>query len=127
MPFAAAIAICEGSEIAGLQAQSPFADETSAAHVTRFVSILPQPLRRRTSFPIALPSHGDWLVRIVGARKQFVFGEYRRDMKTIGYLGQIDKLFGAPATTRTWGTIASIVRILNGADLERSNNRRARR
>jgi hypothetical protein len=37
---------------------------------------------------------------------------YRRHMKTIGYLGQIDKLFRAPATTRNWNTIMSIVRIL---------------
>ena len=39
---------------------------------------------------------------------------YRRHMKTIGYLGQIDKLYGAPATTRTWNTIAAILRILKG-------------
>ena len=25
-------------------------------------------------------------------------------MKTIGYLGEIDELFGAPATTRSWNT-----------------------
>jgi len=35
-------------------------------------------------------------------------------MKTIGYLGQIDKLFGVPATTRNWNTIIAIVRILKG-------------
>ena len=39
---------------------------------------------------------------------------YRRHMKTIGYLGQIDKLFSAPATTRNWNTISTIVRILKG-------------
>jgi len=39
---------------------------------------------------------------------------YRRHMKTIGYLGQIDKLFGVPATTRNWNTIVAIVRILKG-------------
>ena len=33
-------------------------------------------------------------------------------MKAIRYLGQIDKLFGAPATTRNWNTIIAIVRIL---------------
>jgi hypothetical protein len=33
-------------------------------------------------------------------------------MKTIGYLGQIDKLFGVPATTRNWNTIVAIVRLL---------------
>jgi len=45
---------------------------------------------------------------------QFVFGMYRRHMKTIGYLGQIDKLYGAPATTRNWNTITAILRILKG-------------
>jgi hypothetical protein len=33
-------------------------------------------------------------------------------MKTIGYLGQIDELFGVPATTRSWNTICSVLRIL---------------
>jgi hypothetical protein len=37
-------------------------------------------------------------------------------MKTIGYLGKIDKLFGAPATTRNWNTIAAIVRILKDGE-----------
>ena len=35
-------------------------------------------------------------------------------MKTIGYLGQIDKLYGVKATTRNWNTIIAIVRILKG-------------
>jgi hypothetical protein len=33
-------------------------------------------------------------------------------MKTITYLGQIDKLFGVPAITRNWNTINAIVRVL---------------
>jgi hypothetical protein len=33
-------------------------------------------------------------------------------MKTIGHLGQIDELFGAPATTRSWNTILTVLRIL---------------
>jgi uncharacterized protein (DUF1697 family) len=41
-----------------------------------------------------------------------VFGVYRRHMKTIGYLGQIDKLYGVPATTRNWNTIIAIIRML---------------
>ncbi len=35
-------------------------------------------------------------------------------MKTIGYLGRIDKLVGVPVTTRNWNTIVAIVRILKG-------------
>ena len=53
-------------------------------------------------------------MRVVASKKQFVFGMYRRHMKTIGYLGQIDSLFGVPATTRNWNTILAIVRLLKG-------------
>ena len=70
--------------------------------------------RLRTALPISLPSEGDWLVQIIGAKNRFVFGMYRRHMKTIGYLGRIDKLFGVPATTRNWNTIKAIARVLNG-------------
>jgi hypothetical protein len=35
-------------------------------------------------------------------------------MKTISYQGQIDKLYGVPATTRNWNTMIAIVRILKG-------------
>lgn len=48
--------------------------------------------------------------------KRFILGVYRRHMKTIGYLGQIDRLFGVPATTRNWNTILAVVRILNGQE-----------
>ena len=55
---------------------------------------------------------GEWLVRIIGSKKRLVHGVYRRHLKTIRYLGQIDRPFGAPATTRSWNTILSVLRIL---------------
>jgi hypothetical protein len=62
-------------------------------------------------FQSTLPRWG-WLVRIIGSKHRLVYGLYRRPMKTIGYLGQIDRLFGTPATTRSWNTILSALRIL---------------
>jgi uncharacterized protein (DUF1697 family) len=59
-----------------------------------------------------LPEGGEWLVRIIAAKDRLVYGVYRRHMKTIGCLGQIDRLFGASATTRSWNTILSVLRIL---------------
>ncbi len=53
-------------------------------------------------------------MRLIASENQFVFGMYRRHMKTISYLGQIDKLFGVPVTTRNWNTILAVVRILKG-------------
>jgi hypothetical protein len=64
--------------------------------------------------PITLPPDGEWFLRVIAVNNRFVFGEYRRHMKTIGYLGQIDKLFGVPVTTRNWNTLMAVVRVLKG-------------
>jgi hypothetical protein len=56
-----------------------------------------------------------WFVRVIASKKRYVFGVYRRHMRTIGYLGQIDKMFGVlSAITRNWNTILAVVRILKG-------------
>jgi hypothetical protein len=97
-----------------LETENPFGTEPSSPDVVRFVSILSKAGGVRASLPVTLPSDGEWLVRVIASEAQFVFGVYRRHMKTIGYLGQIDKLYGVPATTRNWNTIVAIVRILKG-------------
>ena len=51
-------------------------------------------------------------MRIIGSKNRLVYGVYRRHLKTIGHLSQIDRLFGVPATTRSWNTILSVLRIL---------------
>jgi hypothetical protein len=76
------------------------------------VSILSKADGLSASLPVTFPSEGEWFVRVMAAQGQFVFGTYRRHMKTIGYLGEIDELCGEPATTRNWNTIMAIVRIL---------------
>lgn len=116
LPFEAELAFCDGSDLVRLEMENPFAAEPSRPDVVRFVSILSKAGRGRPSFPIALPEDGEWLVRIIGSKNRLVFGVYRRRMKTIGYLGQIDELFGAPATTRSWNTILSVLRILKAHD-----------
>ena len=55
-------------------------------------------------------------MRIIGSKNRLVYGVYRRHMKTIGCLSQIDRLFGAPATTRSWTTILSVLRILKSQE-----------
>ncbi|HKW41577.1 MAG TPA: DUF1697 domain-containing protein [Gemmatimonadales bacterium] len=114
LPFSAVVALCDGRDVVGLADQNPFGTERPRPDVVRFVSILSQAGRGRAALPINLPPDGEWVVRVLGAKHRFVFGLYRRRMKTIGYLGQIDKLFGVPATTRNWNTITAIVRILKG-------------
>jgi uncharacterized protein (DUF1697 family) len=114
LPFAAEVVLCDGRDLLRLETENPFGTEYSRPHIVRFVSILSKAGGLRASLPVAFPPEGQWLVRVIASKEQFVFGVYRRHMRTIGYLGQIDKLFGVPATTRNWNTLLAVVRILKG-------------
>jgi uncharacterized protein (DUF1697 family) len=118
LPFEAEVLLCNGSDLIRLETENPFRTERPTQDVVRFVSILSKAGQLRAPLPVTLPPDGEWLVRVISAQKRFVFGEYRRHMKTIGYLGQIDKLFGGPATTRNWNTILGIVRVLKQGRLD---------
>jgi uncharacterized protein (DUF1697 family) len=112
LPFEAEVVLCDGRDLMRLETENPFGTEPCPADIVWFVSILSKAGGVRASLPVTFPSDGEWLVRVMAAEGQFVFGMYRRHMKTIGYLGQIDKLYGVPATTRNWNTITAILRIL---------------
>jgi uncharacterized protein (DUF1697 family) len=112
LPFETEIVLCEGCDLMRLEMENPFGTQPSSPDVVRFVSILSKAGGVRASLPVTFPADGDWLVRVIACQGQFVFGMYRRHMKTIGYLGQIDKLYGVPATTRNWNTVTAILRIL---------------
>jgi uncharacterized protein (DUF1697 family) len=113
LPFDTQVVFCEGADLLALESRSPFQRITADRDHVRFVSILTGPIPRRLPrMPFGIPSNDDWYVRIVGRKKQFVFGVYRRHMKTISYLGQIDKALGAPVTTRNWNTIDAVLKIL---------------
>src|SRR5262249_47816734 len=99
LPFEAEVMLCDGRDLLRLESDNPFGAETSRADLVRFVSILSKAGSVRAPIPIAVPSVGQWFVRLIASKNQFVFGVYRRHLKTIGYLGQLDRLFGAPATT----------------------------
>jgi uncharacterized protein (DUF1697 family) len=112
LPFDAEIALCGESDIRRLEDTNPFGAGPPPADVVRFVSVLTKAGRLRDALPVCMPSKQDWLVRVVARDGRFVFGEYRRHMKTIGYLGKLDSLFGAPATTRNWNTIRQVAALL---------------
>jgi uncharacterized protein (DUF1697 family) len=113
LPFETVLVLCEGRDLIRLAARDPFGVAGSRPGVVRFVSVLAR-AGQVPSLPLSLPPGRDWLVRVLGANGRFVLGVYRRHMKTIGYLGQLDKRFGARATTRNWNTIMAVVRILKG-------------
>jgi uncharacterized protein (DUF1697 family) len=115
LPFETEIMICQGRDIVRLMSASHFIDQPTRPDMVRFVSVLSRRPRSLPSMPMSFPANGKWLLRILAADDRFVFGVYRREMKAIGYLGTLDRLFGVPVTTRNWNTITTIARIVETA------------
>jgi len=115
LAFSTEVMMCEGRVVAGFAADDPFAGEPSRPDVVRFVSVLSKTLAGLPPIPREFPTNGKWVLRISGCRGRFLFGLYKRQMKAIGYLGQVEKLLGIPCTTRNWNTITAIVKALRRA------------
>jgi uncharacterized protein (DUF1697 family) len=113
LPFSTEIVICQGRDIVKLISTQVQAPSPAPAAIVHFVSVLSRTPRMKPELPIALPSRRRWMLRIQACRGRFVVGQYRRHMKAIGYLGTLDRLFGVPATTRNWNTMAAVVKVLD--------------
>ncbi len=114
LPFEAEVMICSGSDFLRLASADPFVGQPSGPHIVRFVTVLAKGRRLSPQIPLNLPPAGRWYLRVIAHEDRFVCGLYRREMKAIGYLGQLEKVFGVPVTTRNWNTILAIARILKG-------------
>lgn len=113
LPFKAEVIMCTGAELIAAAAGYPFKSESPNRNVIRFMSLLARtPRRLSPSLPVRVPATGKWVVKIISRESRFLFGFYRREMRAIGCLGEIDKLFGVPATTRSWNTIKAIIGLL---------------
>jgi uncharacterized protein (DUF1697 family) len=123
LPFETEVVICNGDDVLDLASGNPFAHQPSGPELVHFVSILSKRGQPLASTPMNLPSIGKWSLKILATKDRFVLGLYRREMKTLRYLGQLDKIFGAPATTRSWTTITAIARILHNAESLKERSR----
>jgi hypothetical protein len=117
LPFEADIMICDGADVLRFTDDDPFAGQPSGPDIIRFTSILARRRPPAFSLPLALPARGSWSMKILGCEDRFVFGLHRREMKAIGYLGQLEKLFGVPVTTRQWSTMLAMRTVLQSADV----------
>lgn len=112
LPFEAEVMICDGRDILRAANDDPFVGLRVRPDIIRFVSVLAKHGSPSPPVPLAIPPEGRWYVRVLSHRDRFVFGIHRREMKAIGYLGHLERVFGVPVTTRSWSTILSIARIL---------------
>jgi uncharacterized protein (DUF1697 family) len=112
LPFKCDIMICPARDITKLASKDPFSQQASGPDITHFVSIAAKPLLLPFPLPLSLPSDDDWLLKVIAIQDRFVLGLYRRQMKAISYLGNIEKLLGVPVTTRNWNTLEKVVEVL---------------
>lgn len=112
LPFQAEVMICHGRDILRLTSRDPFAGQPGGPQVVRFVSVLPKRRPPSITLPANLPSTGRWGLKILALEGRFVLGLYRREMKAIGYLGQLERIFAQPVTTRSWTTMLAVAQIL---------------
>ena len=118
LPFTADVMICEGRDILRLASGDPFAGQPSGPDIVRFVGVLAKRLQPGPAVPLNLPSSRGWCLRILTCQDHFVVGIHRREMKAIGYLGQLEKILGGSVTVRTWNTIQAIARTLKDSDVD---------
>ena len=115
LPFDAKIMICSARDVTSLASADRFAGEPCGPDVVHFVSVLAKRPRVLPTIPLSLPPGDNWLVKIIEVRGRFAFGLYRRRMRTIGFLSQLEKRLGGSATTRNWNTITTIIEILKAS------------
>jgi uncharacterized protein (DUF1697 family) len=112
LPFNTEIMILDARDVLRLIDSDPFADQITRPDIVRFVSVMAPRRKPLKQLPLSLPFSGRWSVRVLSCQGRFVMGMYRRHMKAIRYLGQLEKIIGAPITTRNWNTVLSIGKIL---------------
>ncbi len=112
LPFATEIALCTGEEILRLVHADPFRGLATAPDIVPFVSVRVNRAANLPALPRQLPAQGEWLLRLTGGTGPFVLGTYRREMKAIGLLGQLDRICGGAVTTRNWRTMLAVARVL---------------
>jgi uncharacterized protein (DUF1697 family) len=113
LPFDARIMICDGREILRLVSHDFFSGHPARPDIVRFVSVLSRSAGSAQSTPVSIPSTGQWLVRVLARQNRLIVGVYRRQMKVLKYLGELDRVFGGPVTTRSWSTIVAIAKVLD--------------
>lgn len=112
LPFHTEIVTCRAGDVTRLLAGELPSLPRAGAGVVRFVSVLARRARAAPSLPLALPGRGRWSLRLLARDGRMVVGDYRREMRAIRYLGELDRLFGVPVTTRSWSTMTAVGRAL---------------
>lgn len=115
LPFDTEVVICKGEDITRLLSGAYFANQPAGSDIVRFVSVLSRNTRLAPSLPKSFPSDEEWVLKLLAREGRFLIGVYRRNMRAVSHLAELDRLFGAPATARNWNTMTAIQHALDDA------------
>ena len=118
LPFETEAMICSRNEILRLATTNSFNEASCGPNIVRFVSILAKRPRTLPALPLNLPAGEEWLVRIVRVEGRFVFGMYRRSLRTITCLSKLERHLGGSITTRNWNTFLNLFKLLRARHRE---------
>jgi hypothetical protein len=113
LPLETEVVICEGREIVKLTSRDFFAGYPARPDIIRFVSVMSRRSGAAPRLPVVLPSNSNWLLKVLARDGRFLVGVHRRQMKAIGCLTTLDRVFGVPITTRGWNTMTAIAKVLD--------------
>ena len=113
LPFKCEIMICPARQIVDLSKANPFKGELGN-DIDAHVSIMAKRPAKLPDLPIYAPSKDKWEIKIVDVIATAVLSLRRKVKDGRLYPNQIvEKLFGTPATTRTWNTIEKVAKVLS--------------
>ena len=112
LEFETEIAIVRGSDLLAFVESEPFGSRPPAVNEQRFLTVLIKPAGQLPPPPIVFPAGGQWQVKVVAIKRQFVASVWRRiAARPIYPNAAIEKTIGA-GTSRNWNTIRTICKIL---------------
>ena len=114
LPDTTQFVCCDGRDVLELETRFPLDSPSKNRDIVQFVSFLAADTPVRPSLPLTIPRGRGWCVRVTGQTDRLLVGEYRRQMKAIGYLGELDALYGTLVTTRSRSTVSAIAAALRG-------------
>ncbi|MCB1051654.1 MAG: DUF1697 domain-containing protein [Acidobacteria bacterium] len=111
-PFLLELMMCEANELLQIWATNPFTGWAENKQLVPFVSVMAQANTQPVETPFFVPNEDDWKVKVLKIQHRFVFGIYKREMKALAALSQLEKMLQTSLTTRNRNTFQKIIYIL---------------
>ena len=113
LSFIPEVMICDARNILALAKARPFADEKLDRDRRAFLTVVAKAPERLPRLPINAPATDPWQVKVIAVSGNLVLSLWHRAGSRLLYPNEVvEKAFVTPATTRSWNTIETIVKIV---------------